>query len=179
MLGKFMKTTKNVHHLVTKVIYINLLNNKNWFVKQMISYFMSFMNSPTDLKAGGGGGGGAGVRVCGNLTLLSQNYYIQVTPAMSTSRNSILSLMSKWFFIPNMFSLYIYAFQLRLCRKRLTWSNGYLEVIFHAQDVFSIICYFLCRSQKSALTRVSYYLFRLCTCITWGAKIFQTDIRNN
>ena len=23
--------------------------------------------------------------------------------------------------------------------KRLTWSNGYLEVIFHALDVFSII----------------------------------------
>ena len=36
------------------------------------------------------------------------------------------------------FSLYIFAFQLSLCRKRLTWSNGYLEVIFHALDVFSI-----------------------------------------
>ena len=36
-------------------------------------------------------------------------------------------------------SLYIFALQLRLCRKRLTWSNGYLEVIFHALDVFSII----------------------------------------
>ena len=35
-------------------------------------------------------------------------------------------------------SLYIFAFQLRLCRKRLTWSNGYLEVIFHALDLFSI-----------------------------------------
>ena len=46
--------------------------------------------------------------------------------------------MSKWFFIPNIFSLYIFAFQFRLCRKRLTWSNGYLEVIFHALDVFSI-----------------------------------------
>ena len=64
---------------------------------------------------------------------------IQATPAMSTSRISILSLMSKWFFIPNIFSLYIFAFQLRLCRKRLTWSNGYLEVIFHTLDVFSII----------------------------------------
>ena len=47
--------------------------------------------------------------------------------------------MSKWFFIPNIFSLYFFAFQLRLCRKRLTWSNGYLEVIFNALDVFSII----------------------------------------
>ena len=63
---------------------------------------------------------------------------VQATPAMSTSHISILSLMSKWFFIPNIFSLYIFAFQLRLCRKRLTWSNGYLEVIFHAIDVFSI-----------------------------------------
>ena len=52
---------------------------------------------------------------------------------------SILPLMSKWFFIPNIFSLYFFAFQLRLCRKRLTWSNGYLEVIFNALDVFSII----------------------------------------
>ena len=26
-----------------------------------------------------------------------------------------------------------------VCRKRLTWSNGYLEVIFHALDIFSII----------------------------------------
>ena len=57
---------------------------------------------------------------------------IQATPAMSTSRISIPPLMSKWFFIPNIFSLYFFAFQLRLCRKRLTWSNGYLEVIFHA-----------------------------------------------
>ena len=64
---------------------------------------------------------------------------IQATPAMSTSRISILPLMSKWFFIPNIFSLYFFAFQLRLCRKPLTWSNGYLEVIFHALDVFSII----------------------------------------
>ena len=64
---------------------------------------------------------------------------IQATPAMSTSRISILSLMSKWFFIPSIFSLYIFAVQLRLCRKRLTWSNGYLEVIFHALDVFSVI----------------------------------------
>ena len=58
---------------------------------------------------------------------------------MSTSRISILPLKSKWFFIPNIFSLYFFAFQLRLCWKRLTRSNGYLEVIFHALDVFSII----------------------------------------
>ena len=57
---------------------------------------------------------------------------------MPTSGISILSLMSKWFFIPNTFSLYIFAFQLRLCRKLLTWSNRYLEVIFNALDVFSI-----------------------------------------
>ena len=68
-----------------------------------------------------------------------KNPHIQATPAMSTSHISILSLMSKWFFIPNIFSLYIFAVQLRLCWKRLTWSNGYLEVIFHALDVFSII----------------------------------------
>ena len=36
-------------------------------------------------------------------------------------------------------SQHFFAFQLRLCRKRLTWSNGYLEVIFYALDVFSII----------------------------------------
>ena len=65
--------------------------------------------------------------------------HIQATPAMSTSRISILPLMSKGFFIPNIFSLYFFVFQLRLCRKRLTRSNGYLEVIFHALDVFSII----------------------------------------
>ena len=47
--------------------------------------------------------------------------------------------MSKWFFIPNIFSVYIFAFQLRLYRKQLTWSNGYLEVILYALDVFSII----------------------------------------
>ena len=65
--------------------------------------------------------------------------HIQATPAMSTSRISLLPLMSKWFFIPNIFSLYFFAFQLCLCRKRLTRSNGYLEVIFHALDIFSII----------------------------------------
>ena len=31
---------------------------------------------------------------------------IQATPAMSTSHISILPIMSKWFFIPNIFSLY-------------------------------------------------------------------------
>ena len=58
------------------------------------------------------------------------------------SRNvdfAYLNNMSKWFFIPNIFSLYIIGFQLRLCRKQLTWSNGYLEVIFQALDIFSII----------------------------------------
>ena len=64
---------------------------------------------------------------------------IQATPTLSTSLISILPLMLKWFFIPNIFSLYFFAFQLRLCQKRLTWSNGYVEVIFHALDVFSII----------------------------------------
>ena len=71
--------------------------------------------------------------------IMFENVDIQATPAMSTSRISILPLMSKWFFIPNIFSLYFFAFQLRLCRKRLTRSNGYLEVIFHALNVFSII----------------------------------------
>ena len=71
--------------------------------------------------------------------VISKNNKIQATPAMSNSRISILPLMSKWFFIPNMFSVYFLAFQLRLCRKRLTWSNGYLEVMFHALDEFSII----------------------------------------
>ena len=76
-------------------------------------------------------------RFCTFFTYFFQQ--IQATPAMSTSRISILPLMSKWFFIPNIFSLYFFAFQLRLCRKRLTRSNRYLEVIFHALDVFSII----------------------------------------
>ena len=66
-------------------------------------------------------------------------YNIQATPAMSTSYISILSLMSKRFFIPNIFSLYFFEFQLHLCRKRLSWSNGYLQVMFHALDKFSII----------------------------------------
>ena len=39
--------------------------------------------------------------------------------------------------------------------------------------IFYYICYVLCRSQKSALTRVPYCLFWLCTCITWSAKIFN------
>ena len=42
-------------------------------------------------------------------------------------------------FQSNIFSLYFFAFRLRLCRKRLTRSNGYPEVIFHALDVFSVI----------------------------------------
>ena len=74
---------------------------------------------------------------------------VQTTPAMSTLRISILSLMSKWYFIPNIFSLYIFAFQLRLCQKRLTWSNRYLEVIFHALDVFSIIFASFCVEVKN------------------------------
>ena len=46
------------------------------------------------------------------------------------------------------------------------------------RHIFYYICYFLCRSQKLALTRAPYWLFRLCTHITWGAKIFQTKIKN-
>ena len=37
------------------------------------------------------------------------------------------------------FSLYFFAFQLRLCRKRLPQSNGYLKVIFYALDVFASV----------------------------------------
>ena len=40
--------------------------------------------------------------------------------------------------------------------------------------IFCYICYFLCRSQNSALTLAPYCLFPLCTCITWGAKTFQS-----
>ena len=72
------------------------------------------------------------------LWLIFDFWELQASPAMSTSRISILTLMSKWFFIPNIFSLYIFAFQLRLCRKRLTWSNKYLEMIFHTLDILSI-----------------------------------------
>ena len=32
------------------------------------------------------------------------------------------------------------------------------------RHIFYYICYFLCRSQKSALTRAPYCLFWLCTC---------------
>ena len=46
--------------------------------------------------------------------------------------------LCQWFFIPYIFPLYVFAFQLCLCRKRLIWSKGYLEVIFHALDIFSI-----------------------------------------
>ena len=79
---------------------------------------------------------------------------------MSTSRISILPLMSKWFFIPNIFSLYFFAFQLRLCRKQLTWSNGYLEVFFHALDVFSIIIasvYVKVLNQRSHRRHIVYF----------------------
>ena len=86
-------------------------------------------------------------------------FNIQATPAMPTSHISILPLMSKWFFIPNIFSLYFFAFQLRLCRKQLTWSNRYLEVIFHALDVFSIIFATVYINKKSALAWAPYCLF--------------------
>ena len=109
---------------------------------------------------------------------------IQATPAMSTSHISILPLMSKWFFIPNIFSLCFFAFQLRLCRKRLTWSNRYLEVIFHALDVFSVIFatvyvevkvgHIVCFGYVHVLAEV---LLRLCTCISWGVNVFQTTIK--
>ena len=96
------------------------------------------------------------------IACTQKKYYlvIQATPAMSTSRISILSLMSKWFFIPNIFSLYVFAFQLRLCRKRLTWSNGYLEVIFHALDVFSITFATACvevKNQPSQGRRIVFF----------------------
>ena len=85
------------------------------------------------------------------MVLCSQMYLkmkLQATPAMLISRISMLPLMSKWFFIPNIFSLYFFAFQLHLCQKQLTWSNGYLQVIFHALDIFSIIFATVCVEVK-------------------------------
>ena len=103
---------------------------------------------------------------------------IQATPAMSTSRISILSLVSKWFFIPNLCSLYIFAFQLCLCWKRLTWSNRYLKVICSALDVFSIIF-------ATAYVEVENRHLHGCRTVCFGyvhiisAKIFKTKIKNN
>ena len=45
--------------------------------------------------------------------------------------------------------------------------------------IFYYICYCVCRSQNSTLARASYCLLRLCICINWGAKIFQTMVKNN
>ena len=45
--------------------------------------------------------------------------------------------------------------------------------------IFYYICYCLCRSIKSVLTWAPYCLLRLCTCISWGANIFQTTIKIN
>ena len=45
--------------------------------------------------------------------------------------------------------------------------------------IFYNICYCLCRSIKSALAWAPYCLLRLCTCISWGANIFQTTIKIN
>ena len=74
----------------------------------------------------------------------------------------------------------IYLCILCLHRKRFTWSNGYLEVICHAQELFSItVATAYVEVKKSALTRAQYCLFRLCKCITWGATIFQTMVKNN
>ena len=106
--------------------------------------------------------------------------HIQATPAVSISCILILLLnMSKWFFIPNFFSLYFFAFQLSLCPKQLTWSNGYLEVIFHALDIFSVILAIVYVEVNIGAVQAPYCLLRLCTCISWGANIFQTTIKIN
>ena len=110
---------------------------------------------------------------CKAIKIVIYGSIIQATPAMSTSHISILPLMSKWFFIPNIFSLYFFVFQPRLCRKRLTWSNGYLDVIFRALDIFSIIF-----ATVYVEAWAPYCLLRLCTCISWGANIFQTTKKN-
>ena len=111
------------------------------FIHQIISKILSKITRSwnighVDLYLLWGQSLGHTVSLSENMTLMHQ---IQATPAMSTSHISILLLMLKWYFIPNIFSLCIVAFQLHLYRKRLTWRNRYLEVIFHALDVFSII----------------------------------------
>ena len=45
--------------------------------------------------------------------------------------------------------------------------------------IFYYICYWVCRSENSTLARAMYCLLRLCICINWGAKIFQTMVKNN
>ena len=45
--------------------------------------------------------------------------------------------------------------------------------------IFYYICYCLCQSPKSALARAPYCLLRLGICIIWGAKTFQTMVKNN
>ena len=78
------------------------------------------------------------ISYCFSFVFYHVLFFVQATPAMSTL--CILNRLCRSdFSFPTFFSLYFFAFQLHLCRKRLTWSNGYLEVIFHALDVFSII----------------------------------------
>ena len=104
--------------------------------------------------------------------------HIEATPAMSTSCISILSLMSKWLFIPNIFSINIFAFQLCLCSKTVNMNQRVPRGDFSCpRRIFYYICYCLCQSQKSALTWLPYCLLWLCICFIWGAKIFQTTVK--
>ena len=67
-------------------------------------------------------------------------------------------------------TFFLYISLLRLCQKWLTWSNRYLEMIFHALDVFYIIFATVYVEVKIGARMVPYCLLRLCTCISWGAN---------
>ena len=45
--------------------------------------------------------------------------------------------------------------------------------------IFYYIYYWVCRSKNLTFARASYCLLRLSICNNWGAKIFQTIIKNN
>ena len=76
------------------------------------------------------------------------------------------------FFIPNIFSPYIFAFQLHLCRKRLTWSNRYLDVIFHALDVFSI-------ASATAYVQVKNQRSQGCCIVCFGYVYALPEVRKS
>ena len=70
-------------------------------------------------------------------------FMLQATPAMLTSRISILPLMSRWLFFHSQlfFSIFLCISTLSMSKtvNIHPWSNGYLEVIFHTLDIFCII----------------------------------------
>ena len=88
---------------------------------------------------------------------VGKEIHVQATPAMSTSRISILPLMSKWVFIPNIFFSTFPYISTPSMSKTVNMKQLVSQGNFSCpRRIFYYICYCLCRSKNRHIVCFGY-----------------------